>query len=465
MKIASIRLGHANNSSSTHSILLRSKAPHLETEDPESLKFGWDWFHLTAVSRKAEYMAVLLYESLRHELPEPFARIVAHELTGIALPSNAPDDFDAEPFYVDHQSVPCFPREFGKATADAAFIAAFTRYVINRKDVSILGGNDNEANTKYGGKTKLNHGMPLDTDESFLVAREDREWWILYNRKTGAKVRLSFQDSPEPYTEASTPELVDLKITQYCPRACGFCYMESGPRGAHADIHAINSIAYRLAKAKVFEVAIGGGEPTTHPDFAAILKTLRDRCVTPNFTSFDMAWTENEQVREAVRKYAGSFAISGMSPEIVDQVAAWNKALDFGCGPCGTIQVPLGCYTEAEIANVLRAAKECYVPVTLLGFKQVGRGASFASADYSWILDLLERLDLWRFGGDSLFVEQFGAELQRRGISEKLIVSREGAFSMYIDAVEMRAGPSSYHQDRLHDVKPETCLGKFPYTV
>ena len=55
MHISSVRLGHANNSSSTHSILLNSKSAPRASGSGE-FEFGWDWFHIKDQDGKARYL-------------------------------------------------------------------------------------------------------------------------------------------------------------------------------------------------------------------------------------------------------------------------------------------------------------------------------------------------------------------------------------------------------------------------
>ena len=129
--------------------------------------------------------------------------------------------------------------------------------------------------------------MPEDySDMGAMVARYDSPHWVVFNRGTGAKVRLTFTTCPPgPYqdnpvtedtlkarkflkgpqvevTKAAAPELVDIKITDYCPFGCKYCYQGSTAKGTHAKTDTINTLSYALGRMHVFEVALGGGEPT-----------------------------------------------------------------------------------------------------------------------------------------------------------------------------------------------------------
>lgn len=472
MRISSVRLGHANNSSSTHSILLNCRLPE-RSSNAGPFEYGWDWFHLKNRDDKARYMAALLYSQLQMEMADEHAGIVAKELTGF---NPAERDYA----YVDHQSVPAFPYRLGRGSKKLhhGFLKDFVAFVRDNPRVSIRGGNDNDSDPerldigdsvkdwapKENSRVKRHavNQMERDCGQINLYARKDKAWWTLYNRDSGAKLRLSFQDDAPEYFCASTPELVDVKITDYCPFGCEFCYMSSTPKGRHADRNALGELMYEFSKAEVFEVALGGGETTMHPEFPQILEDFAYRGVTPNFTTFSLrAWKRKKKTVDAVLEHAGSFAVSNLDE--LDEVKKWNEAHQ---KVRATLQIPLGCHPREKVLAALReASEEGYkLPVTLLGYKHHGRGKAFTPEDYTWVIDQIthpeEGLD--DFGADTLFVEQFGDEFKKRGVSPKLMVGREGAFSCYIDAVTGQMGASSY-TEKLHPLDRRNPFASFPY--
>ena len=474
MHISSVRLGHANNSSSTHSILLNSP---LKANHADDFQYGWEWFHLKDADSKARYMAAMIYGALEQDMSKEHAAIVAGSLTGTPIlehVNSKDEDGYGVMTHVDHQSEIAFPNEFGSnkygkpGTYDANFMREFTDYVIKSPNVSVRGGNDNEEDPEIAaaiGERKF-EDLPLEHSRGLLFCRKDGEWWVLYNKSTGAKVRLSLVDKPDLFV-AKTPELIDIKITDYCPIGCKFCYQDSTKNGKHATLETLQSLAYDLEKAKVFEIALGGGETTMHPDFPKILEMFFNHGITVNFTTFDMRWTKNEAIVEAVKKYCRSFAMS--DPGQVKALALWNEALGgpyTGKGPLGTLQVPMGCYVDDAVKRALKQAKALNVDVTLLGFKHFGRGEVFNPGKYAWVIKFLKDDGWWKFGADSVFVQQFKDELKDIGVHQMLMVDKEGAYSCYIDAVNMQMGASSYTKE-LHDVvlKQDKLFAKFPYAV
>jgi len=477
MKISSVRLGHANNSSSTHSIILNSKSGPVPSESGD-FQYGWDWFHLTTRDDKSKYLAAMIHGILSQEMGSAHAAIVARELTGANILEHvmAKDgDGYERSAYVDHQSVPGFPRSYEsvryghKGHYDHDFMREMVDYVLSNPKITIHGGNDNtdedEKNANdVGGKallTELNYDVGSNHP---LICRKDGDWWILYNRESGAKIRLSFKENPKIHFPKGRPELVDIKITDYCPYGCKFCYQSSTKEGKHADFKRIEGLAWALQDARVFEVALGGGETTSHPDFAKILESFHNNGVTPNFTTFNLSWMEDEAKVAAVKKYCRSFAVSSIQD--LRSIAWWiENEVKSPSDVRPTLQIPLGCYKKDELTGKLAAAHELGIDVTFLGYKNHGRGEVFKPEAYDWIIDWLAEQPQWnRFGADSVFVDQFKDRLKEKGVSEKLMVNKEGMYSCYIDAVNLQMGASSYTKE-LHDVPADqkALFCKFPY--
>jgi len=131
----------------------------------------------------------------------------------------------------------------------------------------------------------------------------------------GKTIRIAL-DSNKPITELDYPEFYDVKITGHCEGQCPWCYMDSKKADHHYENinQKIKDYFKPMSKnERPFQVAIGGGEPTSHPDFIESLKTFKELGIEPNYTTNGM-WTSNPQfikpIIDATKKYCGGVAVS-----------------------------------------------------------------------------------------------------------------------------------------------------------
>ena len=79
-----------------------------------------------------------------------------------------------------------------------------------------------------------------------------------------------------------TPESIDLKITDYCDAGCAFCHESSTKRGEIASLHEILRVLKGLPAGT--EIAIGGGNPLSHPNIYDILVACCKQGLIANLT-------------------------------------------------------------------------------------------------------------------------------------------------------------------------------------
>ena len=70
------------------------------------------------------------------------------------------------------------------------------------------------------------------------------------------------------------PLLLDVSITNRCERQCDFCYRKSQSHGYDMPIEDYSFLLSQAKQCGVQQIAIGGGEPTLHPNFIDILKQI-----------------------------------------------------------------------------------------------------------------------------------------------------------------------------------------------
>ncbi|MHA1769397.1 MAG: radical SAM/SPASM domain-containing protein [Candidatus Thorarchaeota archaeon] len=106
-----------------------------------------------------------------------------------------------------------------------------------------------------------------------------------------------------------TPELIDIAISNRCNQNCYFCYRNSTPTG---PLMSMNDFKFLIDQLNgTFQVAIGGGEPTQHPDFISMLEYASDSGIVPNYTTNGTNLTD--EVLNASKRHCGAVAVS------------WNK--------------------------------------------------------------------------------------------------------------------------------------------
>lgn len=441
MDIHSVRLGFACNSSSTHSVVI--------VPDPdahEDIEMPWDYLTsplwvLQSEQAKGRFLALCLYKSLVRKTGPEIASVVVRDLLAIDIHAEtSPDDWQ--------RSVAFGSMEWMPASHTSPVSLEFARdywEFLRREGVLIVGGDDNE---NLVSRWREKHGVGtlyVPREDKTLIARKDGNAWTLFSQLTGAKVRFSFEGGVAALPE--TPELVDMKIADYCDRRCRYCYQDSSPEGGFADTLNIERILDALQRLRVFEVALGGGEPTKHPDFVSILRACRERNIVPNFTTSDLTYYDEEAFG-----LCGNYAVSVSREYEVD--AAWAMAKcasvrDRYLGPARS-KLRVQCIADmrhVELEDILRRASYYGLGVTLLGYKAVGRGRKEEGVlrleDVAPIAELLKRKWGIRISIDTVLAKRLQPYLREMGVPD-LLYEIDETYGWYIDAVSGRQGPASY---------------------
>jgi len=130
----------------------------------------------------------------------------------------------------------------------------------------------------------------------------------------GKTIRIAL-DPKKPIEELRYPEFYDVKVTPYCEGNCPYCYQNSVCTSSHPDNIIEKFVSFfepMTENQKPFQIAFGGGEPTTHPQFAELMKVCYDMGIAPNYTTNGM-WShteEFEKILDITNKYCGGVAVS-----------------------------------------------------------------------------------------------------------------------------------------------------------
>lgn len=514
MKIKSIRYGFANNSSSSHSIVFMGDYK-IKDENHNYDHYGSNDFTLASEIEKKKY---LLSNLLSNNFVNFIPRTPLTEKTGWTNPfdkdqvekkynlsykelpetkhgamleygediiEKVKKDYIFEVYdgffskelikdaienrvYVDHQSIIYFPRDLNGLVNNKFVKELFS--VIIKENFAILGGSD-------GGDHSLSEFATSSKDESVIavlkildfmnlhnsslcVYDEENDDFVLQSIGLGDKMRISF-NSDSKTTKSSIPELVDLKITDNCNYNCKFCYQSSTKEGKHADFENIKKVISILSNSKTMEIAIGGGEPTNHPDLLEILQEIRKKNMLACFTTKNFKLHERPDFEEII-KTANSIAFSCNSFSEIEKVKiiidyCRDKSWYFEYSNVAKIYIQIipELMTDKLFNDSMEyIGSEMYnIPVTLLGYKDFGFGENykpnnrFSTPDWIDVVKHHSKENYVRFGIDSVLVSKWEDELIERGVDPMALVGKEGKFSCYLDAVKMSIHKSSFSKE------------------
>jgi organic radical activating enzyme len=408
--------------------------------------FGWGPF--VAASRKAkEYYAALALMNNLMDLSKDVRDSVLRDWVGLVP--------HADYGYIDHQSIPVFPMEYtarfaGRGISKEYFMD-YRHWLLNERLV-IQGGNDNgEEDERHLQGNRINEPFLTDMGHSAFVVRKDpKGFYTIFNKENGTKVRMTFDDSID-MSKGTTPELVDLKITDWCDHGCAYCYQGSTPKGAHADNDYIKYTVLRaLAQLQVLEVAIGGGEPTAHPDFWSILREAASLGIKPSFSTRQLGWMEDPFNLRIFKETCGAFAFSVDSFQ--DTMRLVRAVIKYDLDERVTIQYVPEANTYSDTKAVMEVAAMHSIPVTLLGYKKTGRGTQYlhklisecrtndiTPEQWKVLLEMEGQISV-----DTVFAATHQQMLKDAGVADWSYKIKEGAHSMYIDAVTHELAKSSF---------------------
>ena len=255
----------------------------------------------------------------------------------------------------------------------------------------------------------------------------------------GTKIRYNDSDSFNP----DKPESMDLKITNKCNMGCSFCHEDSSPNGKHGDILNLPFIDTLLPYT---EIAIGGGNPLTHPDLVPFLEKLKERKLIANITFNQYHFMDNiDFIQELVDKklvYGIGVSMMYASDKFVECVSKFPNAV---------IHVINGIVSIDD----LKMLANHNLKILILGYKEFRRGKqmysrqstvidNMKSALYNALSTIIddEWFDVVSF--DNLAIKQLEPKrLMSEEQWDRFYLGDDGFATLYVDAVEMKYARSS----------------------
>lgn len=278
-----------------------------------------------------------------------------------------------------------------------------------------------------------------------LIGQVKNGNYIMQLWSDGTKIRFNNED----YFEPENVESIDLKITNMCNMGCSMCHENSTPDGKHGDILNLPFIDTMFPYS---EVAIGGGNPLTHPDLIEFLKHLKERKIIASMTVNQMHFMQNiDLLKELTDKKLiyglGISYVGGRHENCIEAIKQFPNAV---------IHVINGIVHM----DSLEALAHNDLKILVLGYKEFRRGKALydecgreIDSLKSQFYDMLPNIvnDGWFkcISFDNLAIKQLEP---KRLMSEEdyasFYMGDDGSFTMYIDAVNRQFAKSSISDER-----------------
>jgi len=248
------------------------------------------------------------------------------------------------------------------------------------------------------------------------------------------------------------PLYAQIAITDYCPLKCPYCYASASPE---------NSKLYPKEKllelAKFFDrwgllgVALGGGEPFTHPDLAEIVKSIWTE------TGLDLSITTNgicisESVLDMLEGYVSEIRVSAHTPENLKILPELLKR-KFEVG----VNILLFRKGAEKVEQIIGEYLKIGVKDFLINsFLPVGRGANYkylepGEEDYGKLAEIVEN---FKRKAEIKVSGRLAEKLKAYGLSF-IPFSQEEKGSIIAVTVDRKVKPTSLSSEEYPFTKPE----------
>lgn len=242
----------------------------------------------------------------------------------------------------------------------------------------------------------------------------------------GTKIRYNKLDN----FKASRPESVDYKITGYCDMNCPFCHENSSMEGEHGHI----LFDPFIKSLKPFtELAIGGGNPLSHPDIIQFLEMCKEKKLIASMTVNQNHFEKNVN---ALKKLCDNNMIYGLGISITNPTDKFiETAKQF---PNAVIHIIAGVVTEEQLKKLY----DNNLKILILGYKRFRRGNNFYSESVQNRVDfvrnnlteIIKHFNTVSF--DNLAISQLSVKnIMTEKDWTQFYMGDDGQFTMYVDAV------------------------------
>lgn len=256
----------------------------------------------------------------------------------------------------------------------------------------------------------------------------------------GTKVRFTNYDD----FVASFPESIDIKITNYCDNNCEMCHEMSSINGKHANLDQ----PFLDTLKQGTELAIGGGNPLSHPYLLPFLEKMKNKGIICNLTVNQNHFVKNIEFLQNLidKKLIYGLGISMLNDSFLNEILLFvNK--NTNC----VLHLIAGVIDN----NLLNKLYDKNLKILILGYKTFGRGKTFYSNQVEQnihylkenIIDIGTHFKVVCF--DNLAINQLDIQNQvSKEVFEECYMGDDGSFTMYIDLVKEEFSVSSTTKER-----------------
>jgi hypothetical protein len=250
----------------------------------------------------------------------------------------------------------------------------------------------------------------------------------IYN--DGTKIRATLNENDTCF-KAQFPESMDVKITNFCDMGCEWCHENSTIQGLHGNI--LNA-KFIDSLRPYTEIALGGGNPLSHPQLVEFLQVLKEKKIIANMTVNQKHFMSNRKLIEKLVDekliYGLGISFTSYDEELIKSVRQFPNAV---------LHVINGIVSLNDVEKMY----DKNLKILILGYKMFRRGSNFYSElvenkkkeMFDKLPEVLEHFNVVSF--DNLALKQLDV---KRLLSEdewnEFYMGSDGSHTMYIDLVD-----------------------------
>jgi len=263
---------------------------------------------------------------------------------------------------------------------------------------------------------------------------------VLYD--DGTKIR-EYTGIPTPVY----PESIDVKVTNYCDLGCVYCHESSTTQGTHADLDTLVQTLSVLPPG--VEIAIGGGNPLSHPRLIEFLQQIKSRGLIANITVNQghlLTWYN------VLIDLINTKLIHGLGVSITNKNFTSVKKLLAATN--NLVYHVIAGVNPVSVLDDLLVLSDTTCKILVLGYKLHGRGIDAYTPNTNatltdWYRQVPRYLTKCIMSFDNLAIQQLQIErLLTKDAWARLYMGDDFEYTMYIDAVTGEFAPSSTSHNR-----------------